>query len=48
METVTVAVMPFAAIRSGQHRLAQHYIAERTILRPGGQWGPRLLRRATA
>ena len=36
-----------AAIRSGQSRLAQHYIAERTVLRPGGQWGPRLLRRAT-
>src|SRR5262249_13598121 len=37
-----------AAIRSGQHRLAQHYIAERTILRPGGQSGPSLLRPATA
>jgi tetratricopeptide (TPR) repeat protein len=37
-----------AAIRSGQHRLAQHYIAERTVLRPGGKWGSRLLRRATA
>ena len=36
-----------AAIRSGQHRLAQHYIAERTTLRPGGNWGPRLLRRAS-
>jgi tetratricopeptide (TPR) repeat protein len=35
-----------AAIRSGQTRLAQHYIAERTVLRSGGQWGPRLLRRA--
>jgi tetratricopeptide (TPR) repeat protein len=37
-----------AAIRSGQHRLAEHYIAERTVLRPGGNWGPRLLRRVTA
>ena len=25
-----------AAIRSGRHRLAEHYIGERTILRPGG------------
>jgi tetratricopeptide (TPR) repeat protein len=37
-----------AAIRSGQHRLAQHYIAERTVLRPGGKWGARLWHRATA
>lgn len=36
-----------AAIRSGQHRRAQHFIAERTILRPGGLWGRRLLRRAS-
>ena len=35
-----------AAIRSGRSRLAEHYIAERTVLRPGGSWGPRLLRRA--
>jgi hypothetical protein len=37
-----------AAIRSGQHRRARHYIAERTVLRPGANWGPRLLRRASA
>jgi tetratricopeptide (TPR) repeat protein len=37
-----------AAIRSGQHRRAQHYIAERSVLRPGGKWGPRLLKRASA
>ena len=36
-----------AAIRSGQHRRAQHYIAERTVTRPGGQWGARLLQRAS-
>jgi hypothetical protein len=35
-----------AAIRAGQRRHAQHYIAERTVLRAGGSWGPRLLRRA--
>jgi tetratricopeptide (TPR) repeat protein len=35
-----------AAIRSRQSCLAEHYIAERTILRPGGSWGPRLLRRS--
>jgi tetratricopeptide (TPR) repeat protein len=35
------------AIRSGQYKLAQHYIAERTILRPRGHWGLRLLRRAS-
>jgi tetratricopeptide (TPR) repeat protein len=35
-----------ASIRGGQHRRAQHYIAERTILRAGGEWGPRLARRA--
>jgi tetratricopeptide (TPR) repeat protein len=35
-----------SAIRAGQNRRAQHYLAERTILRPGGQWGPRLLHRA--
>jgi hypothetical protein len=35
-----------AAIRSGRRRLARHYIAERTVLRSGGNWGPRLLRRA--
>jgi tetratricopeptide (TPR) repeat protein len=36
-----------AAIRSGQYRRAQHYIAERTMTRPGGQWGARLLQRAS-
>ena len=36
-----------AAIRSGQSFLAQHYIAERTVLRAGGNWRPRLLRRAS-
>jgi len=36
-----------AAIRSGQHRRAQHYIAERTMTRPGGQWGARLLQMAS-
>src|SRR5688572_8907622 len=35
-----------AAIRGGQNRRAQHYIAERTVLRPGGNWGQRLARRA--
>jgi tetratricopeptide (TPR) repeat protein len=35
-----------AAIRSEQYKLAQHYIAERTILRPKGHWGLRLFRRA--
>jgi hypothetical protein len=35
-----------AAIRSGQSCLAEHYIAERTILRSGGSWGPRLFRRS--
>jgi tetratricopeptide (TPR) repeat protein len=44
---VLTLTMIEAAIRGGQHRRAQHYIAERTILRPGGEWGPRLLRRAT-
>jgi tetratricopeptide (TPR) repeat protein len=37
-----------SAIRSGQRRRAQHYIAERLILRPGGKWGQRLQRRASA
>jgi tetratricopeptide (TPR) repeat protein len=36
-----------AAIRSGRHQLAQHYIAERTVLRSGGHWGLRLLQRAS-
>jgi hypothetical protein len=44
---VLTLTMIEAAIRGGQHRRAQHYIAERTTLRPGGEWGPRLLRRAT-
>jgi len=35
-----------AAIRSGQCRRAQHYIAERTMTRPGGQWGMRLMQKA--
>jgi hypothetical protein len=37
-----------ASIRSGRQQLAQHYIAERTVLRSGGNWGLRLLRRASA
>jgi tetratricopeptide (TPR) repeat protein len=37
-----------AAIRSGQSKLAEHYIAERTVSRPTGRWGLRLLRRALA
>ena len=37
-----------AAIRSGQSKLAQHYIAERTVTRAEGEWGPRLLERATS
>jgi tetratricopeptide (TPR) repeat protein len=37
-----------AAIRSGQSRLAQHYIAERTVLKPAGKWGWRLLHRSGA
>src|SRR5688572_15046666 len=36
-----------AAIRGGQHRRAQHYISERTVLRPMGNWGQRLARRAS-
>jgi hypothetical protein len=36
-----------SAIRSAQYARAQHYIAERLILRPGGKWGPRLQRRAS-
>ena len=35
-----------AAIRNGQSNLAQHYIAERTVLRPSGSLGRRLLNRA--
>jgi hypothetical protein len=35
-----------SSIRAGQNRRAQHYLAERTVLRPGGEWGRRLLRRA--
>lgn len=37
-----------AAIRSGRRQLAEHYIAERTMLKSGDHWGPRLLRRARA
>jgi tetratricopeptide (TPR) repeat protein len=44
---VLTLTMIEAAIRGGQHRRAQHYIAERTVLRPGGEWGARLHRRAT-
>ncbi|HET9942708.1 MAG TPA: tetratricopeptide repeat protein [Terriglobia bacterium] len=44
---VLTLTMIEAAIRGGQHRRAQHYIAERTVLRPGGNWGPRLARSAT-
>jgi hypothetical protein len=36
-----------AAIRSEQRMLAQHYIAERTVQKPAGGWGWRLLARAT-
>jgi tetratricopeptide (TPR) repeat protein len=36
-----------AAIRDNQHKLARHYIAERTVTRPDGKWGQRLMRRAT-
>jgi len=36
-----------AAIRSEQRMLAQHYIAERTVHKPAGGWGWRLLARAT-
>jgi hypothetical protein len=36
-----------AAIRNGQSNLAQHYIAERTVLRPSGSLGRRLLNRAS-
>jgi tetratricopeptide (TPR) repeat protein len=43
---VLTLTMIEAAIRGGQSRLAEHYIAERTTLRSGGQWGPRLLHRA--
>jgi hypothetical protein len=35
-----------AAIRNGQSNLAQHYIAERTVLRPSSRLGRRLLNRA--
>jgi tetratricopeptide (TPR) repeat protein len=35
-----------AAIRSGDAALARHYIAERTVHRPGSAWGWRLLARA--
>jgi len=45
-DVVTLTLIE-AAIRSGQHRRAQHYIAERTITRPGGRWGARLLQRAS-
>jgi tetratricopeptide (TPR) repeat protein len=37
-----------AAIRSGQPRLAQHYLAERTVHRPASGLGWRLLARTTA
>jgi tetratricopeptide (TPR) repeat protein len=37
-----------AALRSGQAALARHYIAERTVHKPGGGWGWRLLARANA
>jgi tetratricopeptide (TPR) repeat protein len=36
-----------AAIRSGQRRLARHYIAERTVHRPGAGTGWRLLARVS-
>jgi tetratricopeptide (TPR) repeat protein len=36
-----------AAIRAGQRRLARHYIAERTVHRPGSGLGWRLLARAS-
>lgn len=36
-----------AAIRSGQAALARHYIAERTVHRPGSGWGWRLLARSS-
>jgi tetratricopeptide (TPR) repeat protein len=37
-----------AALRSGQPALARHYIAERTVHKPRGGWGWRLLARARA
>jgi hypothetical protein len=45
---VVTLTMIEAAIRSSRHRLAEHYIAERTILRPRGHWRLRLLQRAAA
>jgi tetratricopeptide (TPR) repeat protein len=46
-DVVTLTLIE-AAIRSGRRELAEHYIAERTVLRSGGHWGPRLRLRATA
>jgi tetratricopeptide (TPR) repeat protein len=37
-----------AAIRNGESALAQHYIAERTVHKPGSGWGWRLLARTSA
>jgi hypothetical protein len=37
-----------AALRAGQHRLAQHYIAERNVQRPSSALGWRLHARAVA
>ena len=44
---VLTLTMIEAAIRIRRYRHAQHYIAERTVLRPGGNWGRRLLSRAS-
>jgi hypothetical protein len=37
-----------AAIRNGEPGLARHYIAERTVHKPAGGWGWRLLARAAS
>ena len=37
-----------AAIRSGDHGRARHYIAERLVHKSGGRWGQRLLSRAAS
>ncbi len=37
-----------AALRNGEPTIAHHYLGERLVARPGGQWGRRLLARTSS
>jgi tetratricopeptide (TPR) repeat protein len=46
-DVITLTIIE-AALRSGDHGRAAHYIAERLVHKPGSAWGPRLALRAQA